>query len=351
MRDERYWNAVMTRDTSLDDAFVYGVRSTGIYCSPTCPSRKPKREQVLFFANASDAEQAGFRPCKRCQPRENAVEDLRVATVQRVCHYIEEHGEEHPSLATLGQFAHMSPYHLQRVFKQVMGISPRQYAEACRLKRFKACLRQGEAVTAATYSVGYGSSSRVYERGLARFGMTPRIYRRGGEGMQIYYTITNCSLGRLLVAATERGVCAVYLGDSDGVLEAELRCEYPAAVIQRDGENMSEWVASILRYIQGQQPHLDLPLDVRATAFEWRVWKELQAIPYGETRSYGEIAQSLGDAKKARAVAQACAHNPVALIVPCHRVVHGNGSVGGYRWGSERKQQLLVQEQQSEEQK
>jgi AraC family transcriptional regulator of adaptative response/methylated-DNA-[protein]-cysteine methyltransferase len=349
MLDERYWQAVLTRDARMEGSFVYGVQSTGIYCRPTCPTRKPRREQVTFFTSASEAEQAGFRPCKRCLPRENVTEELRVSTVQRVCLYIEDHGEERLSLEELGQFAHMSPFHLQRVFKQVMGISPHQYAQACRLKRFKARLRDGEQVTSALYDAGYSSSSRVYEHAPARLGMTPRTYRRGGAGMQIYYTLTNCQLGRLLVAATERGVCAVYLGDNDDELRADLHNEYPSASIEYDGANMCDWVASIVRYLQGQQSHLDLPLDLRCTAFEWRVWKTLQTIPYGETRSYGEIAQSLGDAKKARAVAQACAHNPVALIIPCHRVVRRDGSISGYRWGSERKQQLLAQEQQSEE--
>ncbi|HZR39606.1 MAG TPA: methylated-DNA--[protein]-cysteine S-methyltransferase, partial [Ktedonobacteraceae bacterium] len=239
----------------------------------------------------------------------------------------------------------MSQYHLQRIFKRIMGITPHQYADACRLQQFKARLKENAKITTAMYEAGYGSSSRLYERAPVRLGMTPGAYQRGGRGMNIAYTIVNCQLGRLLVAATEKGVCAVSLGDTDEVLEAALMSEYPAAQIRRDGSDLQQWVQALLSYIDGQQPHLELPLDIQATAFQWRVWQELQAIPYGQTRSYGEIAQALGDPHKARAVAQACASNPVALVIPCHRVVRGNGDRGGYRWGAERKQRLLAQEQ------
>ncbi len=277
------------------------------------------------------------------------MEDLHIAIVQQICHYIEEHSTEHLSLAQLGKHVHISPYHLQRVFKHVMGISPRQYGEACRLKHFKSRLRDGEPVTTALFDAGYGSSSRLYEHVPNRMGLTPKEYRRGGKDMHIRYTITDCPLGRLLVGSTRRGICAVSLGDADEQLETALWKEYPEAEIQREETDMSEWVRDIVSYLQGQQPHLDLPLDLQSTAFQWRVWQELQAIPYGETRSYGEIAQTLGDRKKARAVAQACATNPVALIIPCHRVVRADGEPGGYRWGSERKHHLLAQEHEQTE--
>ncbi|HLG65518.1 MAG TPA: bifunctional DNA-binding transcriptional regulator/O6-methylguanine-DNA methyltransferase Ada [Ktedonosporobacter sp.] len=346
MYEEQCWQAVLSRDARSDGTFVYAVRSTGIYCNPSCPSRKPRREQVAFFTLPQAAEQAGFRPCRRCSPRETVTGEPHVLLVQHACAYIEKYCEEALSLTTLSEAMNMSPFHLQRVFKRVTGITPYQYIETCRLKRLKERLKEGEAVTTAMYDAGYGSSSRLYER--ARLGMTPTTYRKGGQGMNIHYSITNSALGRLLVAATEKGICSVCLGDADAILEAALVSEYPAATIERDDGEMSEWVEMLVRYLDGQQPDLNLPLDVQATAFEWRVWTALQAIPYGETRSYSEIAQAIGNPKGVRAVANACASNPVALIVPCHRVVRNNGDIGGYRWGMERKQSLLRQEQGSQ---
>ncbi len=345
MQEEAYWQAVQQKDIQMDGVFVYAVRSTGIYCHPSCPSRRPRREQVVFFALPEQAEQAGFRPCRRCQPNETATGEAHVDLVQRVCAYIEQHLEEPLTLTMLGEQVGMSPYHLQRVFKHIMSITPHQYAEAQRLKQLKERLKEGETVTTALYDAGYSSASRLYERTATHLGMTPTVYQRGGRGMSIHYTIVDCPrLGRLLVAGTEKGICAVCLGEVDEKLEAALRKEYPAAEIERDGSILTEWVSELLAHLSGQQPHLALPIDVQATAFQWRVWKALQAIPYGETRSYSEIARELGDAKKARAVAQACATNPVAIVVPCHRVVRENGDTGGYRWGSERKKQLLVRE-------
>ncbi|HEY4384647.1 MAG TPA: bifunctional DNA-binding transcriptional regulator/O6-methylguanine-DNA methyltransferase Ada [Ktedonobacteraceae bacterium] len=345
MQEDFYWQAVMSRNSQADGTFVYAVRSTGIYCNPSCPSRRPKREHVLFFSLPADAEQAGFRACRRCQPQLTPPGEAQVAMVQQVCSYIESHLEEPVTLATLGSLVNMSPFYLQRIFKQSMGISPHQYAEACRLKKLKTRLREGETVTSALIEAGYSSTSRLYERSQAHLGMTPNRYRSGGQNMLIRYTLVTSPLGRLLVAATEKGICFVSLGDSDELLEEALFQEYPAAEIVCDGQQLSDWVTALLHHLEGEQPHLSLPLDVQATAFQWRVWRELQAIPYGETRSYGEIAQALGDKKKARAVAQACATNPVALAVPCHRVIRENGAPGGYRWGSERKERLLAQEQ------
>jgi AraC family transcriptional regulator, regulatory protein of adaptative response / methylated-DNA-[protein]-cysteine methyltransferase len=344
LQEETCWQAVLTRDNTVDGAFVYAVRSTGIYCNPSCPSRRPQRQHVLFFKQPEAAEKAGFRACQRCHPGEPSLLETQVELVQQACRYIESHLDGPITLATLGEQVHISPYHLQRVFKRVMGISPRQYAEAYRLGQLKTQLKQGESVTRAIYEVGYSSSSRLYERTPTQLGMTPSVYRRGGQGMSISYTTVDCQLGRLLVAATEKGVCAVSIGDSDTTLESILLSEYPSATIERDDHKLGQWVNALLDYLSGKHPHLNLPIDVQATAFQWRVWQELQAIPYGSTRSYCEIAQAVGNHRAARAVAQACATNPVALIIPCHRVVRENGDPGGYRWGKERKQRLLAQE-------
>ncbi|MBV9690018.1 MAG: bifunctional DNA-binding transcriptional regulator/O6-methylguanine-DNA methyltransferase Ada [Ktedonobacteraceae bacterium] len=346
MQEDMYWQAVLNRDATADGTFVFAVRSTGIYCRPSCPARRPRREHVVFFALPTVAEQAGFRPCLRCKPHEassNGASTAHVELVMQLCAYIDEHLDEPLTLATLGAQVHMSPYHLQRVFKNVMSVTPRQYTETQRLGKLKAQLKEGESVTMALYDVGYSSSSRLYEGDS--LGMTPTTYRHGGRGMHIRYSIVDCPLGRLLVAVTEKGICAVSIGSADSELETALMKEYPHAEVKCDAAELAEIVATLLRHLQGELPHLDLPLDVQATAFQRRVWEELRAIPYGTTRSYSEIAQALGDAHKARAVARACATNPVSLVIPCHRVVREDGSLGGYRWGIERKQRLLAQEQ------
>lgn len=342
--DESFWRAVLDRDTSFDGRVFFGVRSTGIYCRPSCPARRPRREQVVFFRIPEAAERAGFRSCRRCHPRNAATVDPQVEMVRRACLYIETHSDELPTLDDLSTHTGVSPYHLQRVFKRIAGITPRQYAEAMRLDQFKAGVKKGATVSGAMYKAGYGSSSRLYERASARLGMTPAEYRRGGKGARINYTIAGCSLGRLLVAGTEKGVCSVRLGDSDAELEANLLSEYPAANVSRDDEAMSEWVEQLLSHLNGRQPDLDLPLDVQATAFQWSVWAKLQEIPYGSTQSYSDIARAMGRPTATRAVARACATNPVALVIPCHRVVREDRGLGGYRWGIERKRALLERE-------
>jgi AraC family transcriptional regulator of adaptative response/methylated-DNA-[protein]-cysteine methyltransferase len=356
MNEESYWQAVQTRDAGADGMFFYAVRSTGIYCRPTCPSRRPRRDQVLFFQQPDAAEQAGFRPCLRCSPHKASAHEPQVELIQRACDYIAERADDAPTLEEIGQAVGLSPYHLQRTFKRIMGITPRQYAETCRVDRLKTRLKEGDDVTTALYEAGYGSSSRLYEQAPARLGMTPATYRRGGLGAQISYTIADSPLGRLLVAATERGVCFVSLGNDESTLDAALRSEYPAAELTRDGVDpaaspvpaLRAWVGAILDHLRGQQPHLDLPVDVRATAFQCRVWEALRAIPYGSTRSYRAVAEALGQPGAARAVARACATNPVALVIPCHRVIGEDGELRGYRWGAERKRELLDQEQRLE---
>ena len=346
--DEALWQAVLDRDTRFDGRLFFGVRSTGIYCRPSCPARRPRRNQVVFFRIPEAAERAGFRSCRRCRPRNASMTDPQVQMVREACLYIEEHAGELPTLEDLSAHTGVSAYHLQRVFKRVAGITPRQYAEAMRINQFKTKVRKGATVTGAMYDSGYGSSSRLYERAPARLGMTPADYRRGGKGVRIRYTIAGSPLGRLLVAGTEKGVCSVRLGDSDAALESNLLGEYPAADVSRDDQAMSEWVGQLLSHLDGARPHLDLPLDVQATAFQWRVWEALREIPYGSTRSYSEVARAIGRPTATRAVARACATNPVALVIPCHRVVRRDSSLGGYRWGIERKRALLERERSSD---
>ncbi|HEX8164092.1 MAG TPA: bifunctional DNA-binding transcriptional regulator/O6-methylguanine-DNA methyltransferase Ada [Pyrinomonadaceae bacterium] len=344
METDLRWRAVEGRDARFDGIFFYGVRSTGVYCRPTCPSRRPRREQAEFFDSCDDAEGAGFRACLRCRPRETGAHDPRVDLVLRACRAIEAHEDGAPSLEELGARLGVRPGQLRRAFKGVTGITPRQYAAAHRLKTFKSRIKDGDGVTGAMYEAGYGSSSRLYENASEKLGMTPATYRRGGRGMNINYTIVDSGLGRLLVAATARGVCSVQFGDRDEELAAALAAEYPSAAIRRDEAGLSEWIETLLRHVEGAQARLDLPLDLRATAFRTRVWEELRRIPYGETRSYGDVARAIGQPAAVRAVASACAANPVALATPCHRVVREGGAPGGYRWGLARKRELLERE-------
>ncbi len=342
--EEQLWQAVLARDRQRDGSFVVAVKSTGIYCRPSCPARRPRRDRVMFFRLPEAAEQAGFRACRRCHPKQAHLADPQVEMVQRACRYIEAHDEKTVTLTELGRQVGISAFHLQRVFKSVMGISPRQYADACRMGRFKTRVRESGSVTGAMYDAGFGSSSRLYERASMGLGMTPATYSRGGRGAVINYTTAKCALGVLLVAGTERGVCAVKLSDSEAQLEADLHAEYPLAQIQRNDANLREPVKELLDYLAGKQPRLDLPLDIQATAFQWQVWENLRAIPYGQTKSYSEVAAAMGQPKAVRAVARACATNPVALVIPCHRVIREDQSLGGYRWGLERKEKILAKE-------
>jgi AraC family transcriptional regulator of adaptative response/methylated-DNA-[protein]-cysteine methyltransferase len=356
------WRAVETRDRGADGAFVYAVRSTGIYCRPSCPSRKPRRQQVIYFRLPAAAEQHGFRPCRRCHPRTVRLRDPRVETVAHLCREIDtriladpapDAGDEtRLTLAALSAAAGMSPHRLVRAFRSVMGITPRQYADAQRIRRLKLRLKEGDNVTTALYDAGYGSASRLYERAPSHLGMTPAAYGRGGAGMRIRYAIVASPLGRLLVGATDRGISALYLGESEASLRAALRAEYPRAELQRDGggrathlpRGLGKWVTRILAHLRGREPHLDLPTDVQATAFQRRVWEELRRIPYGATKTYSEVARAIGRPAAVRAVARACATNPVSVVVPCHRVVREDGHLAGYRWGIGRKRALLEKE-------
>src|SRR5205823_4271404 len=349
MNNPELWNAVLSRDASRDGSFVFAVRSTGIYCRPSCPARRPRREQVQFFQLPEAAEQAGFRACRRCHPRRVRNHHPDIELVRSVCATIDENDEQLLTLKNLSAETGVSAPHLQRTFKAVMGITPRQYAESHRLKQFKSNVKNGASVTDAMYDAGYGSSRGLYEKSSARLGMTPATYGRGGRGMRIIYTIANCSLGRLLVAATERGVCSVALGDADADLERALLAEYPNASIDKKdtviSPSLNLWLSKVLEHLNGKTSRVDLPLDLQATAFQWRVWEELRAIPLGETRSYQDIAKAIGKPKAVRAVASACAGNHVALVIPCHRVIREDQSLGGYRWGLERKRRLLKGEQ------
>lgn len=337
------WRAIRTRDARQDGRFVFGVRSTGIYCRPSCPARKPRPSQVVFFPDAGAAEHAGFRSCKRCRPRDVAPHP-HAEMVRRVCAHIEERAaEERITLEALARVARMSPHHLQRTFRGATGISPRQYADAVRLSALKEGLRRKEPVTMAMTEAGYGSSSRLYERSPEALGMTPGDYRAGGAGARIAYTVAKSPIGALLVAATERGVCGLKIGGDDLSLARSLREEFPAAELRRDEAALGRWVRAIVSHLSGraEDVRLDVPLDIRATAFQWRVWEALRAIPYGETRTYQEIARIVGAPKAARAVGHACATNPVAILIPCHRVVRGDGSLGGYAYGLGVKRTLI----------
>jgi AraC family transcriptional regulator, regulatory protein of adaptative response / methylated-DNA-[protein]-cysteine methyltransferase len=344
--EARRWQAVLDRDSVHDGTFVFGVSSTGIFCRPSCPARRPRRENVRFFDHATAAEQAGYRACLRCRPK--AVDaNPQSALVRAMCRYIEQHIEDRLSLRLLAREFRRSPFHLQRTFKSVLGVTPKAYIDACRLRQVKQNLQAGHDVTTALYAAGYGSSSRLYERTAAQLGMTPEKYRRGAVAAVVRFTIAPSPLGRMLIAATDKGICAIQFADSDQQLQQGLMREFPFAVRRRDDEALTGWKTNLTRLMDGQDAHPSLPLDIRATAFQRRVWEALQGIPRGETRSYSAVAKKIGMPKATRAVARACATNPVAVAIPCHRVVREDGELGGYRWGIERKEQLLALEKEA----
>lgn len=341
-RDPR-WLALLARDAAADGRFVYAVRTTGVYCRPSCPSRRPLARSVTFFSDPASAEVAGFRACRRCRPRESAPAPAGLDAVRDACAFIRAQEGTSVSLDRLAARAGLSRAHFQRTFTRLVGLSPRAYQQALRAGRFRRELREGEPVASALNGAGYGSSSRVYEAPPTG-GMTPARYRRGGEGLQLRYTTAATPLGRLLVAGTVRGICAVKLGADDRALIRELRDEFPKAEVVEMPGPLARWTRALVAHLEGRRPHLQLPLDVQGTAFQWRVWQELQRIPYGETRSYADIATAIGRPTAARAVARACATNPACLVVPCHRVVGKDGRPSGYRWGVSRKRALLEAE-------
>jgi len=344
VNDEELWQAVIARDPRYDGQFVFAVRSTHVYCRPSCPSRRPNRDRVSFFLLPEAAEGAGYRACLRCQPRKARVLDPQIEMVQTICRYLDETDSESVKLSDLASKTGVSTFHLQRTFKNIMGISPRQYAVAKRFGNFKNKVKHGESVTNALYDSGFNSSSRLYEHASEELGMTPATYGRHGRGVKIKYTIIDSPLGRLLVAVTERGVCSVTMGDSDSYLEQTLRDEFSEASIERADVALRETVRAVLEHLSSTEPHLNLPLDIRATAFQRQVWEKLRTIPLGHTMSYGELARALGKPGAVRAVGRACATNPVAIVIPCHRVVREDNSLGGYRWGLGRKKKLLDEE-------
>jgi AraC family transcriptional regulator of adaptative response/methylated-DNA-[protein]-cysteine methyltransferase len=344
--EANFWEALETRDNHMDGVFYYAVISTGVYCRPSCPSRRPRRENVIFFQRSDAAERAGFRACMRCKPERERARDAQSELVEKICRYLEAHLDETVTLDGLSRQLSLSPFHLQRTFKAATGITPRAYADFCRLESFKGGLREGRSVTMALYDAGYGSSSRLYERASSQLGMTPTAYQRGGAGLTIRYDVLETPIGKLLVGATGKGICAIQIGDSAKKLEESVRAEYPAASLQRDAAFLEPWAERLRAHLGGRLQKLDVPLDIQATAFQRRVWEYLQTIPYGSTQSYGAIAKALKQPRAARAVARACATNPVAVIIPCHRVVRGDGDSGGYRWGAERKRKLLELERQ-----
>jgi AraC family transcriptional regulator, regulatory protein of adaptative response / methylated-DNA-[protein]-cysteine methyltransferase len=343
LNEQQCWAAVIAHDASQDGRFFYSVRTTGVYCRPGCASRQPRPENVAYYETAEAAEAAGFRPCKRCRPREGSPAERHVAAIGRACALIRA-SDRLPSLAELADAAGISRFHFHRVFKQITGATPRDWGKAHRMGRLADRLEAGEGVAEAVYGAGFGASSRAYEAAPNGLGMTPGARRDGGKGETIRYTVVSTWLGLALVAATERGVCMTALGDDSAGLEADLRRRFPAATLVAADAALCGWTERVVRYITRPAEQLDLPLDIRGTAFQAQVWRALQKIPPGQTSTYTEIAAALGRPKAVRAVAQACAGNKLAVLVPCHRVVRTDGDLAGYRWGVERKRELIARE-------
>ena len=342
------WEAVLNRDRRGDGRFVYAVSSTRVYCRPSCPSRRPTRNHVTFFDSAPLAEAAGYRACLRCRPQSSTGSDAE-ERVERARRYLDDHADESITLRRLAAYVGLSPFHIQRAFTRMVGLSPKVYQSVKRMERFTTSLKQGETVTNATYEAGFGSSSRLYARVHEDLGMMPSAFRSGGMGVTLRYTTVSTAVGRMLVAVTERGIAAVSLGATESALVASLRSDYPNVVLRRDRKVLQKHVSQLLKRLSGSAVVGRLRLDVKATAFQRKVWQALQEIPRGQTRSYQEVARAIGQPTATRAVARACAGNPIAVAIPCHRVVRGNGHLTGYRWGLERKQRLLELEQRSKD--
>ena len=340
---ENRWIAVVGRDKSQDGHFYYSVKTTGVYCRPSCGARLARRENVAFHASAEEAERAGFRPCKRCRPTEASLSEQHALAVEKACRFLEE-AEESPSLDQLATEVGLSPYHLHRLFKAKTGMTPRVYSAALRGKRVRDELDRTATVTEAIYSSGFNSNGRFYESSAQMLGMTPTKFRSGGNGVSIRFAVAECSLGSILVATAEKGICAISLGDDPGLLVHELEDRFPKANLAIGDQEFEQQVAKVIGLVETPGTGMDLPLDIQGTLFQRRVWEALREIPVGKTASYSEIAERIGSPKSVRAVARACASNTLAVAIPCHRVVRSDGALSGYRWGVERKQALLTKE-------
>jgi AraC family transcriptional regulator, regulatory protein of adaptative response / methylated-DNA-[protein]-cysteine methyltransferase len=343
LTEDARWQAVLARDAASDGKFVFAVSSTGVYCRPSCPSKRPRRENVRFYRLPKEAESAGFRACLRCRPQ-RLNGNPRQEMVKAICRYIEQRLDEPVTLTQLAKEFGQSPFHLQRTFKAVLGITPKDYANSCRMREFRQNLKAGHSVTRAMHDAGYSSTSRLYSRTASELGMDPAKYRRGAIAAPIRYTCADSPLGRILIAATDKGICSIQFADSDEELEQGLKQEFPFAMRRRDDEGMASLTTNLMQHMRGLENAPALPLDIQATAFQRRVWSHLQSIGFGETRSYSEVAKAIKQPTAVRAVAHACATNPVAIAIPCHRVLRSNGDIGGYRWGLKRKQALLEME-------
>lgn len=343
--NESRWQAIVDRDPRAEGKFFYSVRTTGVYCRPTCAAKLPLRKNVGFHLTCKDAERAGFRPCRRCQPAGESMRGRHAAAVARACRLIEE-AQEMPSLAELAETVGMSPSHFHRIFKMQTGLTPKHYAAAQRTKRVRSVLAKSRTVTEAIYSAGFHSNSRFYESSKQMLGMTPKAFQAGGKGTAIRFAVGKSWLGTILVAASEKGVCAILLGDDPEALARDLQDRFPQAQLIGGDADFERIVARVIGFLEMPEAGLELPLDIRGTAFQQRVWKALQAIPLGSTASYSDIARQIGRPKSVRAVGQACGANPLAVAIPCHRVVRTDGTLSGYRWGIERKEKLLRREQQ-----
>lgn len=344
IQDDPRWAVIVARDRRADEAFVYSVRTTGVYCRPSCGARRPKPENVAFHESATAAERAGFRPCRRCRPDRPAENRAHLAGVERACRLLES-ADATPRLATLARQAGLSPHHFHRVFKAATGVTPREYAAAHRARRIRDELsRNGRSITEAIYEAGFNSSGRFYETAADTLGMTPRAFRAGGTDAEIRFAVAQCSLGSILVARSEKGVCAILLGDDPESLVREIQDRFPRASLIGGDRAFERTVARVIGFVEKPSAGLDLPLDIRGTAFQQRVWQALRQVPAGTTVSYAELARRIGAPSSARAVAHACAANTIAVAIPCHRVVRRDGSLSGYRWGVDRKRRLLQRE-------
>jgi len=341
--DDERWAALVRRDRAADGAFYYSVRSTGVYCRPSCAARLARRENVSFHSTCAEAERAGFRPCKRCRPNAPALVEQRAAAVANACRLIET-ADDIPDLETLAATAGMSRFHFHRIFKAVTGVTPKAYAVAHRAQRVRDSLSRSDTVTEAIYGAGFNSNGRFYATSADVLGMAPANFRAGGSGASIRFAVGECTLGAIVVAATEMGVCAILLGDEPDALLRDLQDRFPQARLIGDDKAFEQWVSKVVGLVEAPALGLDLPLDVRGTAFQQRVWQALREIPAGATASYSDIAERIGAPKAVRAVAQACASNAIAVAIPCHRVVRNDGGLSGYRWGVVRKRALLERE-------